>query len=266
MLQQELIERVKAVCRADPGLDAALMYGSFTKDEADEHSDIEFWLFFTRPARDRLDPAEWCARIAPVSYLIHNEFGTHVAFFPHLVRGEFHFATVEQYGAVSLWPERGAPVDRMIVLDRTGRLERILSALPERVRTPTPGPGVAVSDYCDRFVNWLTLAHHLVERGELLRACDALSHVQRHLIWMARIAERSTGHWLTPSRAAEHELSPRTIDGLVVAATSAADEAGLRAALRAALAEGRRHWEAIGAPLPAALFDELSAALNGGER
>jgi lincosamide nucleotidyltransferase len=83
---------------------------------------------------------------------------------------------------------------------------------------------------------------------------------------MARIAERSTGHWLTPSRAAEHELSPRTIDGLVVAATSAADEAGLRAALRAALAEGRRHWEAIGAPLPAALFDELSAALNGGER
>ena len=49
MLQLELIERVKAVCRADPGLDAALMYGSFTKDEADEHSDIEFWLFFTKP-------------------------------------------------------------------------------------------------------------------------------------------------------------------------------------------------------------------------
>jgi lincosamide nucleotidyltransferase len=265
MLQPELIERVRAVCRADPGLDAALMYGSFTKDEADEHSDIEFWLFFTKPARDRLDPAEWCARIAPVSYLIHNEFGTHVAFFPQLVRGEFHFATVEQYGAVSLWPERGAPVDRMIVLDRSGRLERILTALPERVATPAPGPGIAVSDYCDRFVNWLTLAHHLVERGELLRACDALSHVQRHLTWMARIAEGSTGHWLTPSRAAEKELSPRTIDGLV-AATSAADAAGLRAALRAALTEGRRHWEAIGAPLPAALFDELSAALNGGKR
>ena len=261
MLQLELIERVKAVCRADPGLDAALMYGSFTKDEADEHSDIEFWLFLTKPARDRLDPAEWCARIAPVSYLIRNEFGTHVAFFPQLVRGEFHFATVEQYGAVSLWPERGAPVDRMIVLDRSGRLERILSALPEHVTTPPPGPGVAVSDYCDRFVNWLTLTHHLVERGELLRAWDALGHVQRHLTWMARLAEGSTRHWLTPSRAAEKDLPPRTIEGLA-AATSAADEAGLRAALRAALDEGRRHWEAIGASVPAELFDELSAALD----
>jgi len=265
MLQLELIERVRAVCRADPGLDAALMYGSFTKDEADEHSDIEFWLFFTKPARDRLDPAEWCARIAPVSYLIHNEFGTHVAFFPQLVRGEFHFATVEQYGAVALWPERGAPVDRMIVLDRSGRLERILSALPEHVTAPPPGPGAAVSDYCDRFVNWLTLTHHLVERGELLRACDALSHVQRHLTWMARIAEGSTGHWLTPSRAAEKELSARTIDGLV-AATCAADVTALRAALRAALTEGRRHWETIGAPGPVALFDELSAALDAYHR
>jgi lincosamide nucleotidyltransferase len=260
MLQLELIERVRAVCLADPGLDAALMYGSFAKDEADEHSDIEFWLFFTAAARARLDPAQWCARIAPVSYVMRNEFGTHVAFFPQLVRGEFHFATVDQYGAVALWPERGAPVDRMIVLDRSGRLTRLLSALPAHAKKPSD-PAAAVAEYCDRFVNWLTLAYHLVERGELLRAWDALGHVQRHLVWMARLTENETAHWLTPSRAAERELTPSTVKGLA-AATSGADEAGLRAALRAALAEGRRYWEAIGGPLPAALFQELSAAID----
>jgi lincosamide nucleotidyltransferase len=78
---------------------------------------------------------------------------------------------------------------------------------------------------------------------------------------MARLAEDETAHWLTPSRAAERELTQRTVQGLA-AATSGADEAGLRAALRAALAEGRRYWEAIGGPLPAALFQELSAAID----
>lgn len=259
MLQDDLIDRVRAVCRADPGLDAALMYGSFAKGEADEHSDIEFWLFFTKPARERLDPAAWCARIAPVSYVIRNEFGTHVAFFPHLVRGEFHFATVAEIGSISLWPERGAPVEKMVVLDRSRRLTPLLAALPEHMRTPI-GPA-AVTEYCDRFINWLTLTYHLVERGEHLRAWDALGHVQRHLVWMARLAENETAHWLTPSRAAERELSPASLQGLV-SATSAADEAGLRAALRAALAEGRQYWEAIGGPLPEALIAELSAAID----
>jgi lincosamide nucleotidyltransferase len=163
MLQHELIERVRALCAAEPGLDAALMYGSFAKDEADEYSDIEFWLFFTKAARARLDPAAWCARVAPVSYVLLNEFGAHVAFFPHLVRGEFHFATVAHIPAVSLWPERGAPVERMLLLDRSGRLEPVLRALPERA--PLPDPTAIQAGYCDPLPNWLVLAWHLVERG-----------------------------------------------------------------------------------------------------
>ncbi|HET9172895.1 MAG TPA: hypothetical protein VFN97_25940 [Actinospica sp.] len=258
--QLELIDRVKAACRADRGLDAALMYGSFTKDEADEHSDIEFWLFFTDAARRRLDPAAWCARIAPVSHVLVNEFGAHVAFFPRLIRGEFHFATAARIGAVSLWPERGAPVDRMLILDRSGRLEPVLRALPEHAPPPETG-----AEYCDRFVNWLTLALHLLERGELLRCWDALGHVQRHLQWMARTAQGATRHWLTPSRAAESDLPPDAVRALT-AATSPADADGLHAALRAALAAGREWWQAIGVPPPAGLFDELSTALDAYHR
>jgi lincosamide nucleotidyltransferase len=263
-VQRELIERVRHLCAADPGLDAALMYGSFAKDEADEHSDIEFWLFFTPCARERLDPAAWCARVGPVSRVLVNEHGTHVAFFPQLIRGEFHFATVAHIPAVSLWPERGAPVENMLLLDRSGRLEPVLRALPERA-APWQSTTARI-ECCDRFLNWLVLAYHLLERGELLRAWDALGPVQRQLTWMARLAEDSTGHWLTPSRAAERELSPSTLAGLT-AATSGADEPGLRAALTAALHEGRRHWEAIAAryddePVPRELFDELEAVLG----
>ena len=262
MYQHELIEQVRALCARDEGLDAALMYGSFVKDEADEHSDVEFWLFHTPPARAALDPAGWCASVAPVSAVLRNEFGAHVAVFRDLVRGEFHFATTDDLPQVATWPERGAPVDRMLLLDRTGRLEPLLAAVPEHgasVHEPQD-----VQQCCERFANWLILAHHLVARGELLRAWDALGPAVRHLTRMARLAEDSTGHWLTPSRAAERELTPRALTGLA-ASTAQARTPALRNALRAALAEGRRHWETLAAAhgfdVPHALLDELAAAL-----
>jgi lincosamide nucleotidyltransferase len=272
--QHELIEQVRALCARDEGLDAALMYGSFAKDEADEHSDVEFWLFHTRAARAALDPDAWCASVAPVTAVLRNEFGAHVAVFRDLVRGEFHFATTDDLPQVADWPERGAPVERMLLLDRTGRLAPLLAALPERDQ-PDPdahanedtaaAAAERASGCCEPFANWLVLAHHLLARGELLRTWDALGHAVRHLTRMARLAEDSTAHWLTPSRAAEGELSARSLAGLT-ASTADATAPALRSALRNALAEGRRHWTTLAAvhgnEPPHALLDELAAALD----
>ncbi|MFE2756287.1 hypothetical protein ACFXGA_30230 [Actinosynnema sp. NPDC059335] len=264
LFQEELIARVRDVCADDEGLDAALMYGSFAAGEADEHSDIEFWLFFTPRRRAGIDPRSWCTDIAPVSYGLVNEFGSYVAFFPGLVRGEFHFATVDEIADVARWPARGAPVERMLLVDRRGALAPVLRGLPERPVPPVDSPE-AVARYCDPFANWLVLAHHLAARGEDLRAWDALGHAQRHLLWMARLAERSTAHWLTPSRGAERELSADTVARLR-AATSAASPRELVGALRAALDLGRRLWpviaDRVGLAAPTALFAELDAALR----
>jgi lincosamide nucleotidyltransferase len=71
---------------------------------------------------------------------------------------------------------------------------------------------------------------------------------------MARLAERSTAHWLTPSRAAEAELPARTVVA-VAAGTPAAH-----------WHEGRGHWRTLlgrtGGEVPAALFAELDALLG----
>jgi lincosamide nucleotidyltransferase B/F len=264
LFQEELIGRVREVCASDDGLDAALMYGSFASGEADEHSDIEFWLFFTARRRAEIDPHSWCADIAPISYGLLNEFGSYVAFFPGLVRGEFHFATVDEIAGVAGWPARGAAVERMLMVDRSGALAPVLHGLPQRYVPPVDSPEV-ITQYCDPFANWLVLAHHLAARGEDLRAWDALGHAQRHLLWMARAAEKSTAHWLTPSRGAERELSADTVAGLR-AATSAASPRELIGALRAALDLGRRLWPVIagrhGRSAPTSLFAELDAALD----
>lgn len=264
LFQEELIGRVREACVADEGLDAALMYGSFAAGEADEHSDIEFWLFFTPQRRAEIDPQSWCAGIAPISYGLLNEFGSYVAFFPGLVRGEFHFATVDEIAGLAEWPARGAAVERMLMVDRSGTLAPVLRGLPQRYVPPVDSPEI-IANYCDPFANWLVLAHHLTARGEDLRAWDALGHAQRHLLWMARLAEESTAHWLTPSRGAERELSADTVAQLK-AATSAASPQELTKALRAALELGRRLWPVIAARYrrcaPTALFAELDAALE----
>jgi lincosamide nucleotidyltransferase len=243
-----MIERVRQVCRADERLDAALMYGSFASGSADEHSDIEFWLFFER----EVDPLAWCGRIAPVNHLVLNEFGTHVALFPGLIRGEFHFATTGDIASVAAWPARSAPVERMLVLDRSGRLAPVLGALPDH-------PSLLDADALSgRFVNWVVLAHHVISRGEYLRGWDALGHVQRHLIWLIRLAERSTEHWLTPSRNVEAELSAGGL-AVVRESTSSAEPEALRTALRAAWLAGRD----LGA-IPAVVKEELDQALGSG--
>ena len=132
--------------------------------------------------------------------MVGNEFGAHVAFFPGLIRGEFHFAGVADIPSVRDWPA-GAVV---LIVDRRGELAR---NRPQGVLDRT-------ADVCGRFANWLLLAHHVGRRGEVLRQRDALAHAQRHLLWMARLAEGRTGHWLTPSRQAEAELSAATVAAL----------------------------------------------------
>ena len=258
MIQHELIARVREKCRADEGIGAALMYGSFAAGEGDAHSDIEFWLFFAPARRAAVDPEEWCRDIAPVNLLLLNEFGTHVALFPGPVRGEFHFATTDDIPSVGDWPARGAAVERMVVVDRDGLLTRVLRSLPERA--PVPATPDEIADLCGRFANWLVLALHVTARGEHLRAQDALAHAARHVLWMARLAEHSTDHWLTPSRAAEIELPAPTIAALTWGSLPGDV---LEEHTRALWHDGRHHWRTLlarlGRPEPAALFAELDA-------
>jgi lincosamide nucleotidyltransferase len=262
LVQERLIARVREVCAADDRLDAALMYGSFPAGEGDAYSDIEFWLFFEPRWRGQIDTRTWCLQVAPVLYLVRNEFGTDVAVFPGLVRGEFHFATTEDIQAVRTWPARGAGTDPMIVLDRGGRLRPALEALPEHA-TPSHD-STDIEALCGRFANWLLLAHHVASRGEILRSWDALGHAHRHLLWMARLAHHRTQHWLTPSRQAEADLPGHVVTDLR-RATAPAQLDEVRQALRVAWHHGRRYWIQLASRhnlvLPADLFTEIDTVL-----
>ncbi|MDR7277818.1 hypothetical protein [Catenuloplanes atrovinosus] len=253
LIQERLIARVGELCRADPRLTAALTYGSFAAGRGDAHSDVEFWLFFEAAPPD---PDGWLDGIGPRLHVVRNEFGAHVVIFPGLVRGEFHVATAADIPSVATWPARGAPASRMVVLDRTGELRRALDALPDRPALPATAAEVA--ELCGRFANWLLLAHHVASRGELLRAVDALAHAHRHLLWMVRLAEDRTQHWLTPSRAAETDLPPE-----VVAALHRLTAPAPHTSIIETWRYGRHRWERLADRVGFAVPDALFAALDG---
>lgn len=202
MLQQEaMIERVRQVCRADERLAAAMMYGSFAQGEGDEHSDIEFILFFEDGALVTLDQEEWVSRIAPVELYFVNEHGIGTAIFENLVRGEFHFDRASDIEKVDeSWRETDffPSAEAALVMDRTGELERRLreiSGPPPNRDTPT-----RVEFQCSLFLN-------VLQRGENARALELLGNTQGHLLWMARTLEGTTTHWATPSKMLEGDVS-----------------------------------------------------------
>ncbi|HEX5501507.1 MAG TPA: nucleotidyltransferase domain-containing protein [Thermomicrobiales bacterium] len=257
--QERLIGRVREVCRADDRLVAAMMYGSFARGEGDAFSDIEFILFFADDLLPALDQRAWVAHIAPVALYFVNEFGIGTAIFDDLIRGEFHFDRASDIAKVDeSWRNTDwfPSLDATLVLDRTGELTRRLGALigpppardaPEQIRF-----------LADSLVNWLLFGTTVLARGELARALDLLGHVQRYLLWLARLESGATMHWPTPSKSLEGDL-PAAAYARYAACTASLDRAALNAAYRAAGAWGVELLRALSARYGLALPVELAA-------
>ena len=266
MLPQEaMIERVRELCRADERLVAAMMYGSFTRGEGDEHSDVEFVLFFEDDALPWIDPREWVEQIAPVELYFVNEFGNHTAIFHNLVRGEFHFDKASVMGIVEGWKHTASlpSVESTLILDSTGELSRRLQTLIDQ--KPERGSRENVQFICDSFVNWTLFAAHVLARGEYARSHDLLSSVHRYLLWMARLLEDSTAHWPTPSKSLERDVSPEAY-ARYAQCTARLDPGDLRRAYLSAWGWGREMMvslcEAYGADLNEGLLDRVGQQLK----
>ena len=138
------------------------MYGSFASGEADEFSDIEFWLFFEDDRLASVDPRWWCEEVAPVSLMVVNEFGTHVVIFENLIRGEFHFAAASDIETVRSWPGLSAPIEQMVIVDRSGALTAALRSL--HGRSPVPSTSAEVEQLCGRFVIWVLFGWQVLQK------------------------------------------------------------------------------------------------------
>jgi lincosamide nucleotidyltransferase len=231
--QEQMIARVRQLCRQDERIVGAFMYGSFTTGEGDSFSDVEFYVYLDEAAYHAFQPAAWVGQIAPVALYFANEFGTGTAIFENLVRGEFHFERAKEMAQIRAWTEEAGfpPAGAMLIVDRTGELIKHL----ETISGPGPARGTSqhVSTLWHRFLNWMLFGTSVLARGERARALEVLWWVQRYLLWFARLREDSTAHWQTPSKSVENDLSP-AVYGRYVACTASLTGADPERAYRAA--------------------------------
>jgi lincosamide nucleotidyltransferase len=203
-----MIKRLRQICQQDQRLVAAMLYGSFTYGEGDQYSDVECTLFFQDNALAEIDQVAWISQIAPVELYFFNEWGTGVAVFEDLVRGEFHFHAVSDMTMVEGWKGNAwfPSLEAVLLVDRNGELTRRLQDLigPPPARDAPEN----VQQFANCFINWTLFGFNVLQRGELARALDILGWMQRYLLWMARLQERTVVHWHTPARLLESDISP----------------------------------------------------------
>src|SRR5699024_8398153 len=89
MTQLQMIDKTKSIAQNYKNISAVFMYGSFTKNEGDKYSDIEFYIFLKD--KENFSAENWVSQIHPLALYFTNEYGSEVAIFENMIRVEFHF-------------------------------------------------------------------------------------------------------------------------------------------------------------------------------
>jgi len=207
LIQEVMIRRLGALCQRDERVDSGFLYGSFTRGEGDQFSDIEAILYFADDILSQIDRRAWGEQIAPVAHTFVNEHGIQTFIFENLVRGEIHFDPVSMIESL---PVRAAGVrfptlQSALILDRNDRLAPVLAQL---VGPPIhQGTAQVISRLLNATLDWGLFGVSVWALGEYARSMEILHILHRQLLQLARIHEGQTANWLTPSKNLENDLS-----------------------------------------------------------
>ncbi len=206
LLQEQLIMKVKELGGQTPGVNAIMMYGSFTQGSGDAFSDIEFYIFIEDESYKSFSSKAWVAGICPFYIHLINEFGTEVFIFENLVRGEFHFLPVtdmpiiETFAAVGFFPD----VNAMCLYDKNNTLKQHLSVLKNSMIERNSAE--SIESVINNYFNAILFGINVLKRGETARSLECLWYVQKYYLQLIRLEENTTDHWVNPTKCLEDEI------------------------------------------------------------
>lgn len=208
MLKQKLIiEKIRSICMNDEAFIGVVMYGSFTRNEGDQYSDVEFYFYINDSKYGNFNFKNWITQVSPLEACFQNEWGITTVIFNNLIRGEFHISKASEISQIKNWVNVVWVKDpeKMILLDRNGEIKKYVSLLIGE------GPNREDADYLEllfyRFTDWMIYGMTVLKRGELARSLELLWFSHRYLLWMIRILENKTNNFPTPSKAIEKDIS-----------------------------------------------------------
>ncbi|WP_291064759.1 MULTISPECIES: aminoglycoside 6-adenylyltransferase [unclassified Empedobacter] len=204
MTQIQMIDTTKSIAQKDENVSAVLMYGSFTKNEGDQYSDIEFYIFLKN--KENFSAEKWVNQIYPTALYFTNEYGSEVAIFENLIRGEFHFLTVNEIDIIKSWEGfvSFSDFDQMNLIDKDGLLIETLNQI--KIKSPERITNENILFLSQSLLNVLLTTNNLIKRQEYAHAYQSLSNVQKYLLWLIRIATNQTNHWESPTKSLEKDI------------------------------------------------------------
>ncbi len=206
MTQLQMIDKTKSIGQKDANVSAVFMYGSFTKNEGDQYSDIEFYIFLKN--KENFSSEKWVSQIHPLALYFTNEYGSEVAIFDNMVRGEFHFLKTEEIEIIKSWEGMVAFSDfeQMNLIDKDGLLAKTFNQI--KIKSPERTTNQNTTWLSESLFNVLLTTSNLIKRGEFAHAHQSLSNVQKYLLWLIRITADKTQHWESPTKSLEKDIDP----------------------------------------------------------
>lgn len=204
MTQLQMIDKTKSIALNDKNISAVFMYGSFTKNEGDKYSDIEFYIFLKD--KEYFSAGNWVSQIHPLALYFTNEYGSDVAIFENMVRGEFHFMTNDQMEVIKSWDGlvEFSDFDKMILVDKEGLLTNTLEEIETKIPDRTTNKNILWLS--QSLLNVLLTTSNLIKRREFAHAYQSLSNTQKYLLWLIRIETSETKHWESPTKSLEKDI------------------------------------------------------------
>ena len=204
MKQLQMINKAKTIAQQDKNVSAVFMYGSFTKNEGDKYSDIEFYIFLK--SKKDFSAEKWVSQIHPVALYFTNEYGSEVAIFENMIRGEFHFLKTDDIGIIKSWEGVVAfsDFDQMNLIDKDGLLTETLNQI--KIKSPDRITNENILWLSQSLLNVLLTTSNLIKREEFAHAHQSLSSVHKYLLWLIRLVNQQTQHWESPTKSLEKDI------------------------------------------------------------
>lgn len=245
LIQEKIIQNVKNKCIEDESVSACMMYGSFTKGEGDQYSDVEFYIFIRDQDINHFNSRYWISEVNTADLIFYNEYGTEVVIFSNMIRGEFHFLPESKMEIIKSFKSTGVfpNPESMYVYDSTEQLQTLLEGLggsgPERMTDKN------VNFAFNNFANAWLMGVNVMKRGELARSLEVLTQVQKYILQLIRVKEKTVERWLNSTKNLETDISVQSYHNYV-SITAKLRECELKTAYKNALKMVEKLYNSLG--------------------
>jgi len=198
-----ILNRIVDAAREDGRIVSVISYGSYTREDFDKFSDIEFYIFIRDDSADTFNDEQWLREVAPVEFYFTNSHGVKTAVFSKFfVRGEFHFHSEKEISVLDTWRGVVLPgkLEKTVLLDKSGEFRK---KIEEFCKTfPTIDEEASFKQNYLELANGIIMEWGVLSRKDLFRASTIHS---MNLHYLARLLSLLHGE-------TDHLYSPRLLD------------------------------------------------------